>query len=161
MELPDFHIPHRDKIEWMIETAGWAFEPVAPVADAIPPRPGYGYTIGLESLVRFPEIAIFGLTPVAAQGLVSMVVSLLVGGTEIPIGPELLGVLDNDLRCCFAPIDAATVQDWFPVAVAWNGGSPVDMVQLLYPDRDGVLPYERDFDERMRYAQPVIGVVGE
>jgi hypothetical protein len=24
MELPDFHIPHAEKIEWMIETNGWA-----------------------------------------------------------------------------------------------------------------------------------------
>ena len=23
MELPDFHIPHAEKIEWMIETTGW------------------------------------------------------------------------------------------------------------------------------------------
>ena len=24
--LPDFHIPHAEKIEWMIETEGWAIE---------------------------------------------------------------------------------------------------------------------------------------
>ena len=29
MELPDFHIPHAEKIEWMVETHGWAMEPVA------------------------------------------------------------------------------------------------------------------------------------
>ena len=33
------------------------------------------------------------------------------------------------------------------------------MVQLLYPDRNGFLPYEAGFDQRMRYAQPVIGNV--
>ena len=37
MELPDFHIPHAEKIEWMIETNGWALEPVAPRADTDPP----------------------------------------------------------------------------------------------------------------------------
>ena len=28
-DLPDFHIPHAEKIEWMIEEHGWAIEPVA------------------------------------------------------------------------------------------------------------------------------------
>ena len=28
-DLPDFHIPHAEKIEWMIETHGWALELVA------------------------------------------------------------------------------------------------------------------------------------
>jgi len=29
MELPDFHIPHAEKIEWTIETHGWALETIA------------------------------------------------------------------------------------------------------------------------------------
>ena len=28
-ELPDFHIPHMEKIEWMVETKGWAVETMA------------------------------------------------------------------------------------------------------------------------------------
>lgn len=28
MELPDFHLPHVERIEWMIETDGYAVEPV-------------------------------------------------------------------------------------------------------------------------------------
>ena len=38
-ELPDFHIPHAEKIEWMIETNGWALEPVAEQYDSEPPTP--------------------------------------------------------------------------------------------------------------------------
>jgi hypothetical protein len=30
------------------------------------------------------------------------------------------------------------------------------MVQLLYPDRNGFLPYESGYEQRMRLAQPVI-----
>ena len=39
MELPDFHIPHAEKIEWMIETTGWALEPVAADVERNRPRP--------------------------------------------------------------------------------------------------------------------------
>ena len=46
-----------DKIEWMIETNGWALEPVAPVYDADPPTPAYAYTIGVPELTGFAEVA--------------------------------------------------------------------------------------------------------
>ncbi|MAT06350.1 MAG: hypothetical protein CL424_15035, partial [Acidimicrobiaceae bacterium] len=107
MELPDFHIPHAEKIEWMIETEGWALEPVAPSAETDPPTPAYAYTIGLPALLDFPEIAVFGLTPVASRGLLGLVVDAVRGGTEIPFGVELVGLLANELRCVFGPVDTS------------------------------------------------------
>lgn len=161
MELPDFHIPHAEKIEWMIETEGWALEPVTPDADTDPPTPAYAYTIGLPALVDFPELAVFGLTPVAARGLLGLVVDARRGGTEIPIGVELVGLLDNELRCAFAPIDTDRFGEFFRTAGAWYRGQPFSMVQLVYPDRNGFMPYEAGFDQRLRYAQPLVGAFGD
>jgi hypothetical protein len=155
--FPDFHIPHAEKIEWMIETHGWALEPVVADASADPPRAAYAYSIGVPALTGFPEIAVFGLTPAAANGLVGLVVDAVRGGTEIPTGVELVGLLDNDLRCVFAAIDVESEAHRFATALAWYAGQPFQMVQLLYPDRNGFMPYETGFDQRMRYAQPVIG----
>jgi hypothetical protein len=31
------------------------------------------------------------------------------------------------------------------------------MVQLVYPDRNGFMPYETGYEQRMRLAQPVVG----
>ena len=160
MELPDFHIPHAEKIEWMIETNGWALEPVTPRPDTDPPTPAYAYTIGVPALVGFPEIAVFGLTPVASNGLISLVIDALQGGTEIPLGVELVGLLDNELRCMFAQVDTDEVAGTFATLDAWYRGQPYDVVQLLYPDRNGFMPYETGYDQRMRLAQPVIGNVG-
>ena len=159
MELPDFHIPHAEKIEWMIETDGWALEPVAPDASTDPPTPAYAYTIGVPAAVGFPEVAVFGLTPVAAKGLIGLVVDACRGGTEIPLDTELVGLLDNELRCRFASID---LDDWGPLfatAMSWYRGEPFALVQLVYPDRNGFLPYEAGYDQRMRLAQPVVGTV--
>jgi hypothetical protein len=160
MELPDFHIPHAEKIEWMIETNGWALEPVSPRSDTDPPTPAYAYTIGLPALAGFPEIATFGLTPVAVNGLIGLVVDALRGGTEIPLGVELLGLLDNDLRCMFAPIDTAEFGAFFGTAAAWYRGAEFSAVQMYYPDRNGFMPYEAGFEQRLRLAQPLLGVVG-
>ncbi len=162
MELPDFHIPHAEKIEWMIETTGWALEPVAADAESDPPSPGYAYSIGLPAAVQFPEVAVFGLTPVAANGIVTLVADACRGGTEIPLGVEVVGLLDNELRCMFAPIDLQRWGPLFATAHAWYRGEPFEMVQLLYPDRNGFMPYEAGYEQRMTLAQPVIGtVVGE
>ena len=73
---------------------------------------------------------------------------------------EVVGLLDNDLRCAFAPVDLDAVG-----RAVRDGGVVVprattfDVVQLIYPDRNGFLPYEPGFDQRMRYAQPVVGDV--
>lgn len=158
-EFPDFNIPHAEKIEWMIETAGWALEPVQPDPATTPPTPAYCYTIGLPALTGFAELALFGLTPVAANGLLSLVVDLLKDGTEIPLGVELVGVLDNDLRCVFAPIDLSAHAQFFATANAWYCGASFEMVQLLWPDRNGFLPTEVGYAQQMRLAQPVLGAI--
>jgi hypothetical protein len=165
---PEDHLADRfggmddlDKVRWMIEADRWAFEAVAPRGDVDPPSPAYAYTVGVGAAFAFPEIAVFGLTPAAAKGLVGMVVDSLDGGTEIPIGVELAGLLDNDLRCRFAPVDLDRCAAWFPILRAWAdetpGAPPISVVQLLYPDRNGFMPYEDGYERRMRFAQPVIG----
>ncbi|MDO8361775.1 MAG: DUF4262 domain-containing protein [Actinomycetota bacterium] len=159
MELPDFHIPHAEKIEWMIETHGWAIEPVGARTDTDPPLAGYVYTIGFPERFGFPEVVLFGLTPSAARGLFDMIAELLAGGTEIPIGSELLGLFDNDLRCLFAPIATEVVAELLGTGVAWRRGAPFQAVQLLWPDRNGFLPTEAGFDRRMLLAQPVVASV--
>jgi len=54
------------------------------------------------------------------------------------------------------------MEEWAPLfttAQAWYRGAPFEFVQLIYPDRNGFLPYEAGFEQRMRFAQPVIGTI--
>lgn len=156
-DLPNFRIPHAEKIEWMIETNGWALEPVAARPDDDPPMPGYCYTIGLPTAQEFPEVVVFGLTPVATRGLLDLVVEQLAGGVVIPVDTTLVGLFDNDLRCVFATVEVDRHSEAFATGVAWHGSADFPMVQLLWPDRNGWLPHESGFDARVRAAQPVIG----
>jgi Domain of unknown function (DUF4262) len=148
-----------EKIEWMIDSTGFAVEPVPPDATSDPPQAGYTYTIGFQEHAGFPDVVVFGLTPVAARGLIGLVADLCRGGTEIPLDAELVGLLDNDLRCRFAHVDMESWGELFATAEAWYRGAPFEVVQLIYPDRNGFLPYEPGYEHRMRLAQPVIGTV--
>jgi Domain of unknown function (DUF4262) len=143
----------------MIETKGWALEVVAPQADQMPPVPGSAYTLGFPAAFGFPEVVLFGLTPSAANGIAELVGDCLRGGTEIPIGSELVGLLDGELRCFFAPIEAPETIG-FQTATSWYRGAAFDVVQLLWPDRNGFMPYEAGFDQRLRGVQPVVGTLG-
>ena len=160
VELPDFHIPLDEKIDWMIESEGFAVEPVAPDVDGDPPRAGYTYTIGFPAHIDFPEVVVFGLKPVQARGLIGLVRDLRRDGTEIPIGIEVVGLLDNELRCQFAPVDLGDWGPLFTTGAAWYRGAPFELVQLVYPDPNGFLPYEAGFDQHRTLSQPVIGTIG-
>ncbi|MFV0308651.1 MAG: DUF4262 domain-containing protein [Desertimonas sp.] len=157
MELPDFHIPHAEKIEWMIELDGYALEPVPADHTSDPPRGGYTYTIGLPADSGFSELVVFGLTPVAAKGLIGLVVEAVRGGTEIPLGVDLVGLLDHELRCRFSPVALDRWGDLFATATSWYRGAPYSVVQLVYPDRNGFLPDEAGYERRLRFAQPLLG----
>jgi Domain of unknown function (DUF4262) len=157
--FPDRSMEHADKIAWMIETKGWAVEPVPPRPDADPPTPGYAYTIGLESTYGFPEVVLFGLTPVAATGLAELLIEQVAGGVEIPIGVVFTGLLDNDLRCALLPIELDTYAELFTAAIDWHKQADFRMLQLAWPDRNGWLPWESGFEHRLLFAQPVVGAV--
>src|SRR6478752_10638007 len=64
--LPDFNIPLDEKLEWMIQTKGYAVEPVPARTDTDPPLAGYIHTIGFPEAFAFPDVVVFGLSPVAA-----------------------------------------------------------------------------------------------
>jgi hypothetical protein len=157
--FPDRSMEHSDKIAWMVESRGWAIQPVPPRPDSDPPMPGYAYTIGLESSYQFPEVVLFGLTPVAATGLAELLVGLVADGVDIPVGVVFTGLLDNDLRCALLPIETDEHVDLFAEAVAWHHGSGFRMLQLAWPDRNGWLPWESGFEHRLLFAQPVVGAV--
>lgn len=141
----------------MIETNGWALEPVSPDHGTDPPRPAYSYSIGFPQAFDFPEVVIFGLTPVAIHGLLDLIADQLRSGVVIPVGTPLLGLFDNDLRCVFAPVDLEKHGDLFLTAVRWHRGTAFPMVQMVWPDRSGWLPYESGFDTGLSLAQPMIG----
>lgn len=157
MELPDFHIPHLEKVEWMVETNGWAVEAVPARTDTDPPLPGYTYSIGFPERFGFPEVVVVGLKPSDSRGMLDLVAGLLAGGADIPVSVPVLGVFDGDLRCLFAPVDLTVWGELLGTAVAWHRGEGFAVVQMLWPDRSGHLPHEPGFDPALVANQLVIG----
>ena len=159
--FPDRNMEHLDKLAWVIEDQGWVADPVE--ADAgPPPRPGYTYTIGFETAFDRPEVVIFGLQAVAARGLLGMIADQHRGGVVLPVDGVFVGLLESDLPCALLTVDLAEHAARFPDASAFHAGRGVGadrwrMLQFVWPDRNGRLPWDQDYDPRLRVAQPVIG----
>jgi len=159
-DLPNFHIHHMENIEWMVETFGWATESVDPgVAKAAngSPFPTYSYTLNFTEVTAFPNVVVCGLTPVACKGLFDLVVDVVAAGNDIEIGAALLGLFDGEQRARFVPV---AMNDWghlFATATSWYKAKSFSVVQLLWPDRNGFLPGEVGFDQRLTFAQPLLG----
>jgi len=160
IELPNFHIPHMEKIEWMVDTFGWAMESVDPgsfVAAGGAPFPSYSYTVNFTEVTAFPNVVVCGLTPVACKGLFDLVVDVVAAGNTIEIGTEILGLFDGEQRAKFIPVSLLQWGSLFATATAWHKAKPFSVVQLLWPDRNGFLPDEVGFDQKVKFAQPLLG----
>lgn len=160
--FPDRDMSHREKVEFMLEREGWALDAVPPQAGLDPPIPRYAYTIGFEDRFAFPEVCLFGLSPVACRGLFGLVADALAGGAELPVGPPFIGLLDGAQPCALLPVDAPSAVGMFPALAEHHrlAGRPPDafrMVQLAWPDRDGVLPWEPAFDHELAPVQLLLG----
>lgn len=160
--FPDRDMSHRDKIEFMLEREGWALDAVPARTDIDPPMPTYAYTIGFEDRFGFPEICIFGLRPVACRGLFDMVADALAGGTEFPVGPAFIGLLDSGQASAFLPVEATQAVGMFPALaehhrLAGEADDAFSMVQLAWPDPGGHLPWEAGFDPRLGPVQLLLG----
>ncbi len=152
--FPDRDMAHDDKIAWVVETNGWCAEPVAAMED--PPTPGYTYTIGFETTYDHPEVVIFGLQPVMARGLIEMLAVHIDAGGVIPDG-MFVGLLDNDLPAAMLPVDMEEHAALFAGATRFHGRDDYRVCQFVWPDRNGKMPWDEGYDNRLRLAQPVIG----
>jgi len=165
--FPDRNMDHLDKLAWVIEDQGWVAVPVEAVepGGGVSPRPSYTYTIGFESAFGQPEVVIFGLQAVAARGLLGMLADQHGGGVQLPVDAVFVGLLESDLPCALLPIDLDVHEGLFGDATALDRRSGTGvrgfrMLQFVWPDRRGRLPWDADYEERLRTAQPVIGSSG-
>jgi hypothetical protein len=146
-----------EKIEWMLDTHGWAIEPVPPDAHPAHPRAGYCYTIGLEALIGHPELVVFGLAPAAARGLLDLAVGQLRAGVVLPVSQPFVGLLDDGLRAMLVPVDRAEHGELFPTVAQVYGEQDWRILQFVWPHRNGAFPWEEGWPHELRLAQPIIG----
>lgn len=132
---------------------GWATRCVAET----PGWPAHAYTVGLFEY-EAPELIVFGLPPLAADGLLGRIAGRARGGERFTHG-QVLDDLYPDFRV--ALLDVADAGAHLPDAESFVEPVPprqrrLRAWQVVYPDGEGRWPWQ---PESRAAGQPLLGLV--
>lgn len=154
-----------DRVLDQIEANGWAWMIIGPDDGAISGEefPPYCYTIGLVDK-GIPELIIIGLDPRTALTVGDQLIrQALATAGEAPQDPPFK--LNTDLLEVFkgaramlvdVPREQAAKRSLFALDYANVADKPLQVIQLLWPDRQGRFPFEAGVTQSFVQAQPVL-----
>jgi hypothetical protein len=117
--------------------------------------PSFAYTIGLFKTYGYPELICFGLN-------LDLLHSVLWSGKKLldkqpnldqSIGyPDFIG--DYDVR--FLTVDKDSYKDYFGYGYWFNGHWDLPARQIVWPDKQGIFPWEEGFNPDWKFKQPLL-----
>ena len=117
--------------------------------------PGYSFSIGLSHSFRHPEVLVFGLSPEVAQELINLVADEVSNGREFKKGCESDDLL-RGYPVRFTPVSSDYHAQYLGNARWAYEGRPFEVVQLVYPDKQGRWPWDISTRDGFRDNQPVL-----
>lgn len=93
----------------------------------------------------------------AARGLLDLIVNHLRLGGAIPTGEIFVGLLDDGQKSALLDVDTVQFASYFPTLDLIYGDQPWRVCQFVWPDRSTAFPWDEEWPEKLRYAQPIIG----
>jgi hypothetical protein len=116
--------------------------------------PDFSYTVGLSDK-GLPEIICFGLDPMTSTIILNEAVKHLRAGAIKLDKPCPFCDFSNDFAAVFKKIPAELGVDYITIANQ-RAGHPVNLIQLVWPDRNGRFPWEKKFDRKIVGAQTLL-----
>jgi uncharacterized protein DUF4262 len=142
-------LPATDPLAGHVARRGWGVVSVPPEGR----RPAYAFTVGLWHSFSHAEASVFGRDEDEMARWLDIV------GREVKTGRVLLpDRLGDDVVGTVEVFPRPALASWhrhlFGAALAFYRGQPVPMLQLVWPDRQGVLPWEPGCADECLSAQP-------
>ncbi|WP_397383967.1 DUF4262 domain-containing protein [Prosthecobacter sp.] len=124
--------------------------------------PQFCYSVGLYYTFGHPEILVMGLPPDVGHRVLNLAATRIAGG-KIFGDYEKTDELIEGFECSFLPISVSQYKDYLGYAI-WFYRSlkqPFPALQLVWPDKSGVFPWEEGYDERFFSLQRLLNVENE
>lgn len=128
--------------------------------------PGFSFTTGFWLNAQHPEVIVCGLKSEVAHDILWDLFRDAKSGKPIAIGQRTLDVFGNFPAYAF-PVAERFYADHLGWSRWFYAGDSFPCVQIVWPDRAGVFPWEEGFDVTLFDAQPDLtehgwnaGVVG-
>jgi len=115
--------------------------------------PGFSYTTGFWLTLGAPEFIVFALTPEIAHQVLWDMFNDLKDGRPRPVGRSLDDVFAN-LAAYVFPVAAPHYPDLLGWSRWFYGGDDFACQQIVWPDPNGVFPWQAGVDERFACLQP-------
>ena len=117
--------------------------------------PSWAYSIGLRHTYGVPELALFGLSLPNMAAIINEIGRLIADGTEVKAGDQIDGVSP----CTFTvrPVhDSWRSTSLFTTSDTIYGYLRPSYLQVFWPDRQGILPWEPGFEPGFDGLQPLL-----
>lgn len=117
--------------------------------------PGFAYSVGLTETYHHPEICCFGLPSKLAHEIINDIAEMIKNGQRIQTGIDYTTIFEGS-KAVFLPVDHENIGDYFNVALVHYDERELDVLQLIWTDRNDRYPWEADFEEQFLYDQPLL-----
>lgn len=115
--------------------------------------PGFSYTTGFWLGEKAPEIIVFSLKSEIAHDVLWSAYRDVAGGLSLLTGQRISNVFANT-DAVFLPVS----KEFYPEYLGWSrwfyGGDGWPCLQLIWPDPNGVFPWEDGYAECFANSQP-------
>jgi hypothetical protein len=150
----------RSAILGNIEQHGWHIAGVN--EDTRNGFPQYAYTVGFGDTLNHPEVIVVGLSHESAGMLLNAVGERIREHGTLETGTRYTDLLSNGLGLSFVEVPEEKARDlmrfanWYYEAASNQSGTHYQALQLVWPDSEGLLPWEPGYDTRFNDLQPLL-----
>ena len=116
--------------------------------------PGFAYSFGLFEEFGQPAIIVFGLAVENMHRLINEIGQRMRGGAKYSAETQVSGLLHDGFICAFKKVDPLHYRTTCNWSLWFYGGSRFPVLQLFWPDKQNLLPWNPGFDEQLRRLQP-------
>lgn len=126
-------------------------------------EPAFAFSIGHFLTLNHPEIIVLGLQPEIAQQFLNAVAVKLAGAKETIEPYKKYSEFTEGLSLAFIPVSLEYYGEYLGYANWFYGAlpKPYPALQMIWPDKSGLYPWEQNYDTRFFRLQPVLGEVPE
>lgn len=115
--------------------------------------PGFAYTIGLAHSYGAPELAMFGLDVRVMHQMLNTLGRRAADGDPLVGGQERAGVI-KDHPVTLRRADPSWYRTFFGTAIGFYRRPPLPVLQVCWPDRDGIFHWQDEAGEQFSQSQP-------
>jgi hypothetical protein len=120
--------------------------------DDLPP---FCYSVGIWKSSGAPEVIVVGLKQEISHFLINEYNRLIRNGESFQDG-QISGEFLDGFDCQFRALDKANYAEYLGSNIWLYSGNNFPTLQLIYPNKNGVWPWQPEATERFREWQPLL-----